>query len=209
MRGIFILLFFFVLGQSFGQSPDTIKPVITARGDVAISMCQWYPYTDAGYDVSDNKDPKSDITIEVLGTFQNTNAPGLFTLKYKATDKAGNFSFSETRYIQVISECDPRCEGCMTDTPQASGINNSSAKLNIHIYPTISSRIFYISSQRPRIITGLGVYNITGKLVKSCQGNELISNQYGIDLSEMINGIYFIRIGTGTSEVVQKVVIQK
>jgi hypothetical protein len=209
MRGIFILFFFFLVSQSFGQFPDTVKPIITLRGDVALFICPWTHYVDAGYDVSDNVDSRSEIRIDTLGTFKITNGPGLYTLIFKATDKAGNFSYSNTRYIEIRRENDLFCDVCHVGYPYSTGIDEKSNKVQFKFYPTISSGIFYISSQKPQMITGLNVYNITGEQIKSRQGNELIYSQYKLDLSDMVNGIYFIRISTGTSEVVQKVVIQR
>jgi hypothetical protein len=90
---------------------DDKAPAITLKGYQAYSICQGYNYVDPGYTVFDNYDNISSILITVEGSFfpTGTTNPGLFYIRYKATDKSGNYSYSPNRYIQVKPSTDFTC----------------------------------------------------------------------------------------------------
>ena len=77
---------------------DTTPPVITLNGDATITITQGTPYTDAGATATDNVD--ATVTVVTTGTV-DTNTVGTYTLRYNATDSAGNVATEVTRTVIV------------------------------------------------------------------------------------------------------------
>src|SRR4051812_6911294 len=119
MRKVFVTLFLLVCTLS-ASAQDTIPPTVMLKGEANVMVCRWSNYVDSGVDVTDNIDSSSDIKIETEGTFSgNTKIEGIFRLRYKGTDKAGNAAFSGWRMIAVVPYGLGGCyEEDWTDTSQ-------------------------------------------------------------------------------------------
>ena len=91
-------------GGSKSPAPkDTTKPVITLKGDSALTHSAGTPYSDLGASASDNID--GTVTVTMAGAV-DSNVVSSYTLTYSATDKAGNKS-SVTRTVNVVDNIAP------------------------------------------------------------------------------------------------------
>jgi len=90
---------------TFTVTIDTIKPVITLNGNASVTVEAGTAYTDAGASVSDS----FDVTVSVVvgGDTVNTAVPATYTIKYNATDAAGNVADEVTRTVIVKDTLKP------------------------------------------------------------------------------------------------------
>lgn len=81
---------------------DTTPPVITLTGGTSIDVVlnSATTWTEAGYTANDNEDGNLTSQVQITGTV-NMQAIGTYTLTYKVTDAAGNYS-EATRTVNVI-----------------------------------------------------------------------------------------------------------
>jgi len=79
---------------------DRTPPVITLLGSQTMQIKQGESYVEPGYTAFDAVDGNVTSKVTVTGTV-NTNAPGTYTLTYRATDAAGNTG-TATRSVEVI-----------------------------------------------------------------------------------------------------------
>jgi len=77
---------------------DSIAPVISLRGQAAMSVQLNNPFLDPGATADDLCD--GTVAVAVIGVVDTTKA-GLYTLTYTARDSAGNEAFPITRQITV------------------------------------------------------------------------------------------------------------
>ena len=84
---------------------DTTPPVLTLVGDAELVLNCGEGYAEQGATVSDACDPVAEVAIS--GDF-NSNAIGVYTRRYDATDASGNVAESITRTITVMGENPPR-----------------------------------------------------------------------------------------------------
>jgi len=86
---------------------DRENPVITANGNLSVTVEAGSTYTDSGATASDNVD--GDITgdIVVTGWNSDTSAPGSFSIYYNVTDAASNSAVQVTRSITVEDNVAP------------------------------------------------------------------------------------------------------
>ncbi len=83
---------------------DTVKPIISLKGDGSLYVVNGRNYVEAGYTASDDAD--GDITKNVKVTGQvDTAVNGTYTLTYTVSDSSGNTA-TATRKIIVCSESD-------------------------------------------------------------------------------------------------------
>lgn len=79
------------------------------------------------------------------------------------------------------------------------------SKHNFKLYPNPSSSVFYIQrpgSEEMRV----SVYDITGRLVK--EKNGINTSRYGLDLSDMSSGLYFLKIIEGNQQLSTRILKQ-
>jgi hypothetical protein len=211
----YALLFFLLMFVNFtwgrdADSTDKTAPIITLKGDAAISVCRWFDYKDAGYEVSDNYWPSKDITVTIEGSFVSTEMPGLFTLRYKAVDKSGNYSYSGDRYILVKSENDPSCGPCIVggQTNHTSGISIGGGQtLYVAINPNPSTGKVFIDNSMPSVPVAITIYNLNGQQVFKV--DSCLFKRQPLDLSDLPGGVYFAHVGTSEGNIVEKIVLQK
>jgi len=85
---------------------DKTPPVITLRGDAAVTVEVGSFYGDEGADAEDNLD--GDVTDRVIGAgFVDVGTPGTYTITFTATDRAGNVSDEAVREITVADTTPP------------------------------------------------------------------------------------------------------
>ncbi|MBQ9083249.1 MAG: polysaccharide deacetylase family protein [Clostridia bacterium] len=68
---------------------DTVKPVITLKGNASMSLTVGATFTEPGYTASDNVDGNLTSKVKVSGTV-NTAKAGTYSVSYTVTDAAGN-----------------------------------------------------------------------------------------------------------------------
>ena len=182
---------------------DDIAPVISLKGLPAVTTCRWIPYTDAGYNVTDNysllKGPNH-VTVTTLSNV-DVATPGVYYVYYRASDSVGNTDSSSVRVVYVTDE-----GGCTA----SSGINNGKSLGDyISIYPNPSSGEFVIDLNLPKqenvLIT---VTNVMGEIIKQTYDG-LGTGKQVIDLSTAASGIYFVNIATNNETITRKVTITK
>ena len=93
---------------------DTIKPVITLNGSANVTHEAGTSYTDAGATATDTFD--TNVPVTTSGTV-NINNTGSYTIRYNATDDAGNDADEVTRTVTVQDTTAP-------DAPTVSGDQN-------------------------------------------------------------------------------------
>jgi PKD repeat protein len=184
---------------------DWIAPVIKLKGITGVSVCRWSSYKDEGYSISDNYDKVSDIKVDTTGSFitdGGTTVEGLYTLQYVATDKSGNTSSSEVRYIQVKS---------VHDWPCISGIAPGlSLDKYINIYPNPSSGIFTIRVSLPmRQKVRISLMNLLGQEIDVIQNGVLDNNIIQVDMSSQPAGVYMLNFVTGSQTLTRRIEITK
>jgi hypothetical protein len=74
---------------------------------------------------------------------------------------------------------------------------------NLHIYPNPTTGDLFISSNIK--INNISVYNIIGKEVIS----DAKTNNNLLDISQLSNGVYFIKISVNNTTVTKKIVLSK
>lgn len=79
---------------------DTTAPVITLSGDQSVTIVKGTAYTDAGATASDDEDGTITVTSDASSSNPNINVPGVYTITYTASDKAGNVA-TATRTVTV------------------------------------------------------------------------------------------------------------
>ncbi len=78
---------------------DVTAPVITRTGDAAITLTVGTDYTDEGATATDTVD--DNVSVTTGGDAVNTNTIGTYTVRYDATDAAGNAATQVTRTVTV------------------------------------------------------------------------------------------------------------
>jgi hypothetical protein len=185
---------------------DNIAPVITLKGDQDISVCRWSNYTDAGYTVTDNYWTGTNITVKTVGTFNTnggTSLENLLSLQYVATDGSGNVGYSAVRNILVkpIGE-----SPCFT-----SGIMPGlSLDKYISVYPNPNNGMFTISASLPaQEKVRMTVTNVLGQEIAIIHNGILGTNNFQVDLSNQVSGIYLLTITSENQSITKRIEITK
>ncbi|MCS5574688.1 MAG: DUF5011 domain-containing protein, partial [Pseudomonadales bacterium] len=85
---------------------DNVAPVITVKGDAAITLEAGDEFVDPGVSVSDNMDSTVGSRLFKDGNV-NTSAPGTYQVKYMVQDKSGNKATAATRTVTVADTTGP------------------------------------------------------------------------------------------------------
>ncbi|MFZ1075062.1 MAG: polysaccharide deacetylase family protein [Minisyncoccia bacterium] len=80
---------------------DTTPPVITLNGSPTITLTVGDAYTEPGATATDTVDSTDAVVIS--GDAVNTAVPGIYVVKYDATDAAGNHAVEVTRTVTVVA----------------------------------------------------------------------------------------------------------
>jgi PKD repeat protein len=182
---------------------DRIAPVIKLLGPPSISICRWADYKDSGYTVKDNY--YATVKIDTEGSFISkggTTIQGLYSLRYKATDGSGNFSYSTYRYILVRPADDQLCE---------TGIKEGlSLDKYINVYPNPTSGMLTITANLPtqeRVV--MTITNALGQTITNVSNGNLSQNSFSVDLSGQAAGIYMLTIQSAHDKVTKQIMLTK
>lgn len=81
---------------------DTTAPVISVTGSLSVTINQGAAYADEGATAADLVD--GEVNVETVGLAAvDVNVPGTYTIRYSATDLAGNAAAGKTRTVTVVS----------------------------------------------------------------------------------------------------------
>jgi len=184
---------------------DITAPVITLAGDVAVSVCRWFNYQDARFTVTDDYNKPSEMKIDSEGTFYTkggTTMYGLYYLRYKATDKSGNSSYSGYRIIEVKRETDFTC---VSSVAPGLGLGQY-----VSVYPNPSNGKFNINANLPSPENiRISVCNMLGQEIAVVHNGMLGQSGFTLDLSNQPNGIYLLNIVSGNETVTKRIEIAK
>ncbi|HUI91628.1 MAG TPA: PorV/PorQ family protein [Chitinivibrionales bacterium] len=81
------------------EAADTVAPVITLRGDSAVTVARGEQYVEMGATAIDNRDGK--LTNITTSGAVDAKTVGTYTIAYSAADKAGNVA-TKVRTVRVI-----------------------------------------------------------------------------------------------------------
>ncbi|KZE80801.1 hypothetical protein AV654_10610 [Paenibacillus elgii] len=82
---------------------DTIRPVITLRGEPEMSISYGASFVDPGAVAMDNYDGDISGRIRVVGTI-DSRKPGVYELRYQVEDSSGNRALEVVRKVRVRPE---------------------------------------------------------------------------------------------------------
>jgi hypothetical protein len=182
---------------------DKIAPVISLVGTPTEAVCRWSDYIDSGYTVKDNF--YATVKVDTEGTFYKegrTNLPGLYNIRYKATDGSGNVSYSDYRYVLVRSANDELCK---------TGIKEGlSLDKYINVYPNPTSGQLNIKANLPAAerVT-MTITNALGQTLATVSNGNLSQNSFTVDLSGQSAGMYMLNIITAHDKVTKQIMLTK
>jgi len=184
---------------------DRTAPVIVLKGDAALSICRWGNYVSPGYSVSDNYDAPNQVTVDSEGSFLTqggTTMFGLYDVRYKATDRAGNISYSPYRYIQVIEETDFKCESSVAP--------NLGLDKYINVYPNPTSGLCVVDVNLPGTQqVRMSITNMLGQEISVVHTGIIGKDKLTVDLSNEKSGVYFLNIVSDHETLVKRIELTK
>lgn len=185
---------------------DREAPKVILKGEPTISVCRWSIYTDAGADVSDNYNDSTELKIEQDGNFlkDGTGWDGIYSLRYKATDKSGNIGYSAYRYIYVQNPYESPCS-----TNVGLGKTEDISQ-NIKVYPNPNQGKFNVEIKLPlNEQVRISVSNVLGQELAVISNGQLNANTFTVDISNQKAGVYMLTIFTSKQTITKPILITK
>lgn len=178
---------------------DSVAPVVKLIGPVVDTICRWAAYTDLGVEVTDNYYTTTKLDSE--GNFSGTNLPGLYKLRYKATDSSGNVGYSEYRYVYVRNANE---QGCVTGIKEGMALNKY-----ISIYPNPTNGLLHVSINLPHNEQiSIRITDAVGKEL-TVVSNHFDNKTFDIDLHSQPAGIYLLSISSENAVMTKQVILTK
>jgi hypothetical protein len=198
------IIFYYVLDKAGNRSNtlgrvvqvvDATAPKLELIGNDYVYIQRWQTYTDAGYTLSDNYYANKDITVDMQSNV-NTIANGLYSVCYTATDPSGNQSPSVCRLVRVIQEW--------------SSINDPSASNGVKVSPNpttgkLSIELKLDQSNNAKIV----LLNLLGEEVRVISDGTFTPNSLDVNLSDLANGVYMLKVQTNSKTVLERIVLNK
>jgi hypothetical protein len=158
---------------------DFIPPTINLNTADRICVEFGMPYYRVQPTVTDNYYSGKDITLECISSSVNTNMIGLHSDYYQATDASDNYTY-KTRLVEVKV-------GCNT-----SNINYATLPFNVSIYPNPSNNFINFISNYSLNDAVISIVDVNGSVINEIPFSETI------DVSNITNGIYYLRINSNS-----------
>lgn len=178
---------------------DTIPPVISLEGEIDVTLCRPQDYRDGGYEAVDNY--WKTLKIDTEGTFytRSIDTPGIYTIRYKATDSSGNYSYSPYRSIRIRRGDDSVCTGIY---------EKIFLSRNLFLYPNPSyGNIVLSSSLRNPVRSVISITDEMGKVIRQIPATLSEADPFELDLAGCVPGLYFVNISTADTIVTKKVIL--
>ena len=191
---------------------DTVKPVISLKGEQGTRACQYENYTDQGYTLTDNYDKATSIKITTDGTFKDTKNLGLYRFRYVATDSHKNIAYSDYRYILVQEWGSINCEDWLPQdtTKHSTGIEDQKFLKRIsRIFPNPADEQINIEFKNE--VSGgviISLMDQIGRQINFHSQALMNSKTFQIPTSNLPNGIYFLNIQSNEGNFIEKVEIR-
>lgn len=190
---------------------DTTPPVVTPLGpipQVITCNCPYIEYGAEAFDVIDGQ-----VEIFSIQIFDNTGnqvswdyepiPPGLYLIKYSASDCKGNIgTASRLLNIQEVEDCNAPC---------IVGIEDQLLQSDISFYPNPTQNHFFIDFKDLVFLQNqaqIEVHNLMGESVHIVQSLPNKEQILKIDLTNQVTGIYFVKIQTSEGTLTKKVVLR-
>jgi hypothetical protein len=155
----------------------------------------------------------ANITDELLGndgaidiTVSGGTAPYTFVWSNSATteDISG---LTEGPYSVVVTDANGCSETFNYNVGSSVGLTSSTGSWNVTVYPNPSNGFFFVEIDDFNIsATNVIVRDALGRIAVQLAPN---GNKFTVDLSQLVNGTYFMEINSNNSRVVKTVLIQK
>lgn len=149
-------------------------------------------YVDLYYDVRGFTLPVPSTSVDTITTTIDTNALSLFVNTILITYDS---IFTDSMFVKV-----------QTDTvyyEEPNSVNAYSTEDGVIIYPNPTNRFLNIDVSDNTQIESLRIYDINGTVVKTFNEKEEVLN-----LSELVSGIYFVRLETNKGLVTKKILVE-
>jgi len=161
---------------------DTTAPVITLTGDNPQEIIQGSSYVELGATTDDG----SMVVIDVSAV--DTNVIGDYSVTYNATDVSCNDAIEVIRTVTIV--------------PVLAIEDNTFSKA-INVYPNPTSGLVYIDSSK-NLMDTIEVVDMSGRIIKHIEQGAV--NRYQMNISNLANGVYFVKITSGTNEAIKRII---
>jgi hypothetical protein len=196
MQKYFLLIWIISITANYTLSADTkdsIPPGILLNTTDTICHQINTPYSSTAVTVSDNYYSLSQISVIKTGTV-DPYKKGLYKETYTATDGSGNVTI-KIRYVKV--------EDCL-------GLNvvHTNNSKNINIYPNPASNIISVNTEGLKgVYLYIQITTIAGATVLEL--SQKFNSTFELDIAQIPNGVYWIKIKTEQDVVLGKFEIVK
>ena len=181
------------------EAPElTLKPK-----DRTITIGIWdttvYEAFDSAVMATDNHYVKS-RTVDTTSTYftdflaNRPAAPGLYVIRYTATDSAGNSASKELVF-----------------DARTTGIESAAdAGIELSVYPNPTDGRITIELDEDLGRGRMEIVDATGRQVRQIQADgQLLSGTYRVDLRDQSSGVYFLRLRSGDTVVSKEIILQQ
>ena len=183
---------------------DIEKPIIDLLNINTVNLARWKEYNDLPVAIVDNYDSDSSIrankgfvvtsNLPFNGTKYWGDAPGLYSMRYRATDLSGNQSDEFVRTVNVLNE----------GPASVSEVMNIEALMSVYPNPT-SGRIYFRLVERLPENASIGVYDMLGKSMLQSEINGNILQEQELNLGIIPSGVYLLKVKTGDKVYMKKI----
>lgn len=186
--------------RRFIRVVDNVAPVLNGY-PVNIGLYSVFNPTD-GITITDNYYSPNELRpkLKLLYTNLNTFVEGLYVATYNVTDPSGNVSLPFNRIINVN-----RSYPTIT-----SGISEINKDISLNIYPNPTSGILNLSYNfsTPENLS-IQIYNTAGALVYNENNFTAQSGTKSIDMNNLSNGLYHVRVLVSGKQISRQILLNK
>jgi len=180
---------------------DREKPVVLTN---TVNLPRWSTYdfstgvvvADNYYQPTDFRDNLNGCVVDIIRSNVDFNYPGIYQVTYVATDGSGNMSDETTRIVQV------------GENSVNTGINAIDFEKTVTVYPNPSAGNFTVEIQSS--VQGnvtIDVVNSIGEVVYALTESSLNDGSVNINLHNVAEGVYFVRVHANGQVATKKLVI--